>query len=51
MRQRAGVTAGLQAAARWVPDGVYANLNTAENTAIAAPGATKDTHNALVRLC
>lgn len=51
MRQLAGVTAGLQMAVKWVQDGVGANPNTAGNTATAAPEATTDTHNALVRLC
>lgn len=50
LRQLAGVTTGLRAAVRWVPDGVYANLSTMESTAIAAPEATMITHNALVRL-
>ncbi|TSR16027.1 Laminin subunit alpha-3 [Bagarius yarrelli] len=41
------VTPGLPVAVKWVRDGVYANLNTAEKTAIAAPRATTITHNAI----
>lgn len=37
VRQLAGVTKGLQAAVRWVQDGVCANPSTAETTAIAVP--------------
>lgn len=49
-RQLAGVTAGLQAAVKWVQDGVCANLSTVETTVIAVRQATTDTHNALVHL-